>query len=89
MRIKSGKEAIKNLVESTKEAINLSSQIEISGNKNAVIQGTVGILEYNEDSVRIKLLEREITFYGAKLKIECLSQDSIELKGAFTRIDFL
>lgn len=89
MGIKSAKGKIKQLLGSAKEALLLDSQIEIVSNTHAVIQGAKGIMEYNDDSIRVKLNDREVQFYGENLSIECLSQDSMELKGKISRIEYI
>lgn len=85
MEIKSG---IRKLIDDAKETVLLGSQIEILGNHEALIQGQKGIVEYNVDTVRVKLVDQEVTFWGQELTISCLSQDSIELKGKIQRIEF-
>lgn len=82
------KEQLVRLLESTKEVMLISSQIELSGNHHALIQGAKGILEYNEEYVKIKLVEQDVCFYGEKLSIESLTQDSMELKGKISRLEY-
>lgn len=86
--MKAAKRKLKQVIESTKEALLLNSQIEITGNKHVIIQGAKGIMEYNDDSIRVKLNDNEVEFFGEKLTIECLSQDSMELKGIISRIEY-
>lgn len=89
METKSKKSKLKEAIESTKDALLLNSQIEIISNTHVIIQGSKGIMEYNDDSIRVKLIDQEIKFYGDKLSIEYLSQDSMELKGRISRIEYI
>lgn len=89
MGIKSTKNKLKQVLQSTKDALLLNSQIEIVSNTHVVIQGAKGIVEYNDDSIRVKLNDKEVQFYGENLSIECLSQDSMELKGRISRIEYI
>lgn len=85
MKIKNG---LQKLIDDAKETVLLGSQIELLGSHEALIQGQRGIIEYNVDTVRVKLIDQEVTFWGQELTISCLSQDSIELKGKIQRIEF-
>ena len=89
MGILSTKNKLKQVLESAKDTLLLHSQIEIISNTYVVIQGARGIVEYNDDSIRVKLLNQEVKFYGEHLTIECLSQDSMEIKGVINRIEYI
>lgn len=71
-----------------KEDIMIQSQIEIVGNREVVIQGSKGIIEYTDELIRINLDNLEVAFYGQKLSIESLSQDSLEIKGIIQRVEY-
>lgn len=72
-----------------KDELSLSSQIEIIGNRQANIQGAKGIVEYNEEIIRVQLDNNEVQFYGTNLRLECLSQDGMEIKGVIHRIEYV
>lgn len=83
------KNKLLNAFMSVKNEITTNSSIEVISNRSAVIQGTKGILEYNDDLIRISLDDFEVQFYGTKLTIQCLSQDSLEIKGTINRIEYV
>lgn len=85
---KSAKGRIKQVIDAAKDTLLLNSQVEIVGNTHVIIQGAKGIMEYNDDSIRVKLTDNEVQFYGDNLSIECLSQDSMELKGKISKIEY-
>lgn len=79
---------VKEAISSAKEAFLFEPTVEIQGNRQATIQGAKGIIEYTEELIRINLQEQEVRFYGQKLKIDCLSQDSLEIRGRISRIEY-
>ncbi len=79
---------VKALIKVREEIVD-SSQIEIIGNRHVIIQGSKGIIEYNDDLIRVSLDEKEVQFYGEKLCIHCLSQDSLEIKGSINRVEYI
>lgn len=72
-----------------KEELALGSQIEVIGNRQANIQGARGIVEYKEEIIRVQLDNNEVQFYGMGLRLECLSQDGMEIKGVIHRIEYI
>jgi len=72
-----------------KNDISTDALIEIVGNREAIIQGSKGIIEYNDELIRINLDDFEVQVYGQKLTIQCLSQDSLEIKGIISRVEYL
>lgn len=89
MSQKTSKNGLIKALISVKEEISSKSQIELISNKEAVIQGTKGIIEYSDELIRVSLEDFEVQFYGQKLNIECLSQDSLEIKGIIYRIEYV
>ncbi|WMJ23521.1 YabP/YqfC family sporulation protein [Paludicola sp. MB14-C6] len=89
MAKRDGKNSLIKAFINVKEDIVAHSQIEIVGNKEAVIQGAKGIIEYTDELIRINLENLEVDFYGQKLTIESLSQDSLEIKGIIQRVEYL
>lgn len=72
-----------------KDYITTNSQIEIIGNREIMIQGSKGIIEYTDELIRINLEDNEVQIYGQKLSISCLSQDSLEIKGIIHRLEYV
>ncbi len=80
---------IRETLTSTAEAFSTSPTIEIASNRQATIQGSKGIIEYTEELIRISLANMEVRFYGEGLCIGCLSQDSLEIKGKISRLEYI
>lgn len=89
MNQKSNKNGLIKAFVSIKDELTTHSQIELTSNREAIIQGTKGIIEYSDELIRISLEDFEVQFYGKKLNIECLSQDSLEIKGIIYRIEYV
>lgn len=62
--------------------------IEIFDGKSVVIQGSNGIISYENDSIRVSLNSNEINFLGDNLSIKNLSSDSLEITGKIQSIEF-
>ena len=64
-------------------------QMEIAGNREAVIDGCQGILEYDENVVKLTTGKMSIRFFGRGLQIKVLTHDSAVVTGFITNIDFI
>jgi len=64
-------------------------RMEISGNREAVLEGCGGVLEYSEDSIRVRAGKMSVRFTGRNLKIKCLTADSLVVEGYLTGLEFL
>lgn len=67
----------------------LTSQIEIISNNHAIIQGARGVLEYDQNMIRINSISKQIQFWGDNFTIEYLSNDCIEIHGEISKIEFI
>ena len=57
-------------------------RIELMGNRRAVIEGSTGILEYEQEKIIIKTCEAfKICFTGRNLHICCMDRDSLIVEG--------
>ena len=71
-----------------KDAFKEKSNIEITGNTSAVIEGSQGVLEYSDKLIRIGLSGFSVAFIGRKLNLKCISATSLVVDGFFTNIEF-
>jgi len=69
-------------------AISGVSHIEISGNSEAVIQGCTGILEYDENRIRLNLGKRSLLFRGDDLVMKTYTAEEVIIEGAFAAIEW-
>jgi len=71
------------------EELSVHEHIEINGNREAVVEGCCGILEYDDAVVRVRTPRRVIRFAGRGLSIRCLTADALVVNGYITAIEFL
>ena len=62
--------------------------IELISNKEAVVEGCAGIIEYNDSAVSINCKKAIITFEGTNINLKALSSDIVEVTGTFSSISF-
>lgn len=67
----------------------MQSHMELNGNREAVVEGCGGILEYDASVVRVKAGKMILRFTGRGLVIQCLTADSLVVSGFITGIEFL
>lgn len=70
------------------QCFNVPTHMEINGNREAVVEGCRGVLEYDTDIVRIKTNKGAVKFSGRGLVIKCLTVDSLVVNGFITCIEF-
>ena len=69
-------------------AIAGTAQIELAGNREAVIDGCMGVLAYDENIIRLALRGMAATFRGRNLQIKVLTHDSAIISGYIITIEF-
>jgi len=65
------------------------TQIEILNNNEVVVEGCKGILEYDNNSIRLNLGKMSVKFTGDNLIITCMNSDNIVIKGFITSVEFM
>lgn len=63
-------------------------KIEMMGNKEAVIEHCQGVLEYNDQIVRVKAGKLTLKFTGRDLCLRTMTGDSVVVEGYFTSVEF-
>ncbi len=69
------------------EKFNLST-IDLISNKEATLCGCGGIVEYDENNVKINCGDIIATFSGTDLIIQALSVEELIIRGEIVRIEF-
>ncbi len=64
------------------------SHMELFGQKELVIEGAKGILEYNDEAVRIRVKERCVLIQGQRLRVDMFLENVIVVRGSFSSIAF-
>ncbi len=65
------------------------SQIQLTGNREAIVEGCKGILEYDDCMIRLKTKSMQISFWGSGLMLKCLNTDNVIIEGKLERLEFI
>lgn len=65
-----------------------TAQIELSGNREAVVDGCQGILQYEDTVIRVSTGRLIVRFTGADLCIRTMQQNQILICGTIASVDF-
>ena len=85
----SGKIRLAGMLEMPATSLSGMASLQLSGNREAVVEGCQGILEYGEDTVRLSTEGMVVRFTGRDLQIRCMTPDSAVVTGFITSIEFL
>ena len=64
------------------------SQITLTGNKQAQIEGCGGIIDYTETFIKISIKKGFITFFGKDFKVLSFFDNQIIFKGEIMSIEY-
>lgn len=62
--------------------------IELSGNRELLIEGSKGVLEYTDESVRVNTGGMILTVEGRELNLRCISDSALIIDGFMTSLSF-
>ena len=62
---------------------------QFCGNREVTIDGSKGVLEYDENLIRINMGKMVACFFGRNLNIKCFNLESLVIEGYITSIEFL
>jgi sporulation protein YqfC len=65
------------------------ARIELSGNRQAIIDGCKGVVEYDGKAVKLSLGKFAVCFTGRDLTIRMLAMEQAVICGMIASIDFL
>lgn len=77
------------LLEIPQSAILGGAQIELSGNREALVDGCRGVLEYDEGIVKLAVDKMSVCFTGRDLRLKALTRDTAVVTGFITNIQFI
>ncbi len=63
--------------------------MEISGNRELILEGSRGILEYNDGSVRINAGKYIVALRGRGLHIVSMTESDLVINGFITLIEYI
>ena len=62
--------------------------IEVNGNRELLIEGSRGVLEYTPSVIRINTADMIVTVSGRELDLRCISASALIIDGFITDIEF-
>ena len=62
--------------------------IEIIGNKIAIVENIDSIIEYSQESIRLSVEKNHVIISGCDLKLENYREKSVYIKGKINKIIF-
>jgi sporulation protein YqfC len=67
----------------------LNGNIELYGNKQVIIEGAKGVIDYSEDILKIDLGNICLKISGRNLVIESFIYEQIDIKGEIVALEFM
>ena len=64
------------------------ARLEFSANREAVIEGCKGILEYSDTTVRLLVDRMVVRLQGRDLVLRSMSSSTVEVTGVIATVDF-
>lgn len=64
-------------------------ELNFIGNQEVVIEGSKGVLEYGEESIRINTCMGLIAFEGRNLNLKCISPSKLIIDGFISKLEFV
>lgn len=77
------------LLDIPSSAVSGMCQMELSGNREAIVDGCQGIVEYDENTIVLQTDRMNLRFSGRGLQIRVLTHSSAIVEGFITGIEFL
>lgn len=82
------KESISNALELPKDIVLDVAKVILIGTDNVTVENHKGIIEYNEDQIRINTSSGVLTINGSKLNIKSILQEEITITGEIYCISY-
>ncbi len=82
------KETISNVLELPKDIVLDVAKITLIGSNNVTVENHKGIIEYNDDQIRINTGSGVLTINGLKLNIKSILQEEITITGEIHCISY-
>ena len=82
------KESLSNALELPKDIILDVAKVTLTGSNTVTVENHKGILEYNEDQIRINTSSGILTISGSKLNIKSILQEEITISGEVNSVSY-
>ncbi|MEG0570230.1 MAG: YabP/YqfC family sporulation protein [Oscillospiraceae bacterium] len=76
-------------LQTVKQYCGYTSQLEILGTSDAIIHGARGIVEYDDNLIRINMANYELRIVGLDLTLKCLSPECLEITGKIKNLELI
>ncbi len=80
---------IAQVLEVPENSILNTCQMELLSNREAVVEGCQGVLEYDDTTVRLNMGNMIVRFLGRNLQIKGMTADSLVVEGFITSIEYM
>lgn len=70
------------------EILNFKSRIEVLSNKELILEGCLGVTQFNDNYVKLALKGGNLIIYGKKFDISGFSEKTITVRGIIESIEF-
>lgn len=87
-RLKSVKQNVVESLELPKDLVYGMSIVTVTGRREVLIENYKGILEYNEEYIKIQAKNAKLTVYGKQLKIEYYTNEDMKVVGFVKSIEY-
>lgn len=64
------------------------SHLELCSNRELLVDGCKGIVEYNDTLIRLHIPEGQLKVSGRELQITCMSEDSLIVRGFLSGLEY-
>lgn len=87
-KLKSVKQNMVESLELPKDLMYGASIVTITGRREVLIENYKGILEYNEEYIRVQAKNVKITIFGKQLTIEYYTNEDMKVAGFIKSIEY-
>ena len=63
--------------------------LEMTGNRRVTVEGSAGVLLYENEQIKISTGRMLLSFHGRGLRLRCVSGSCVEIEGFISKIEFL
>ncbi len=64
-------------------------QLQFDFNKEVIIEGSKGVLEYTKELIRVNTIGGMLCFYGRNLNLKCISPSELIINGYIEKVEFI
>lgn len=77
-----------NFEDECEKSCDIKSHIEFFANREATVEGCKGILDYDSNYIKLRLLRGSVILFGKKISVSFFEGSTIRIKGDFSSLEF-